>query len=230
MTFPPRHLGPSSRSSARDAPRGIPMPLTGATGQRPSRAELPGSAQRLTWVSHAVAAVQWLALAVVAVLAALVGVGDGAVADALTVGAIAALLLLMAVGTVFVDSRRRLALDVIVEGQEALTVRVVVREQERLADVKTRARLAKTYECLFEEGLGVRRRPLRALPMVRPSVGAAVLSELGSVAALLRSERPGLDGVASAERLLIDGASPLYGEDVAALRDELERACSLLRL
>jgi hypothetical protein len=180
-------------------------------------------------VSHAVAAVQWLALALVAVLVASVGVGDGAVADAVTVSAIVALLLLVAVGAVFVDSRRRLALDVIVEGQAGLTVRAVVRELDRLADMRTRARLAESYECLFEEGLGVRRRPSRALPMVRPSVGAAVLSELGPVAALLRSERPGLDGVALAERILVDGASPLYGEDVAALREELRRASSLLR-
>ena len=82
---------------------------------------------------------------------------------------------------------------------------------------------------MFEEGLGLRRLAPGALPMVRPGVAAAVLAELAAVAALLRSERPGLRGVALAERLLTDGASPLYGQDIGALREQLRRASFLLR-
>jgi hypothetical protein len=228
MSYPPRHFQPASRSSARDARGRFRSRLRVGGAQRPSDAKLIGRAHPLARVSRAVAAVERMALAVVALLIASVGVGDAAVAQAVTVSAVGVLLVLVAGGAVLRNERRRLAVDLIVEGQEWLPVRAVVRERERLADMRSRARLAKSYECVFEEGLGLKRPAPGPLPMVRPRVAAAVLAELGAVAALLRSGRPGLRGVALAERLLIDGRSPLYGEDVAALRDELGRARSLL--
>jgi hypothetical protein len=44
----------------------------------------------------------------------------------------------------------------------------------------------------------------------------------------LRSEDPGLRGIAKAERLLGDGCSALYGHDAEALREELHRIRFLL--
>jgi hypothetical protein len=228
MSNPPRNFPPASRASARDVPGRFRSRLSVARTKRPSDVKLIGRAHPLARVSRAVAAVERMALAVVALLIALVGVGDAALAQAVPMSAVGVLLVLVAVRAVLTDERRRLALDLIAEGQERLPVRAMVRERDRLADMRSRARLAKSYECVFEEGLGLRRPVPGRLPMVRPKVAAAVLAELSAVAALLRSDRPGLRGVALAERLLIDGGSPLYGEDASELRDELERARSLL--
>jgi hypothetical protein len=55
------------------------------------------------------------------------------------------------------------------------------------------------------------------------AVVAAVTGELGEIARLLRSGEAAVRGVAMLERLLTDGASALYGEDVRTLREELHR-------
>jgi hypothetical protein len=197
-------------------------------GQRPSDSELLSPAHPLVRVSRRVAAVKRQALAAAALLVGSFGVGDDALASAVRVSAAGVLLVLLVVLAVLREERRRLALDLIVEGQEWLPVRAVVRERDRLAGARAQVRLAKSFECVFEEGLGLRRLAPAPLPMVRPSVAAAVLAELAAVTALLRSGRPGLRGVALVERLLTDGESPLYGEDAAALRAELGRARFLL--
>jgi hypothetical protein len=225
MSYPPRNLRPASRVSAR----GTPTRLRSLAGsRRRSDVQLLGPTLRFARAAHAVATIERIALAVVALLVASVAVGDAPGAPVVTASGVGILLALVAVGAVLRDERHRLALDLIVEGEEWLPVRALVRERDRLGAVRRRARLARSYERLFEEGLSLRRPVPGPLPMVRPGMAARVLAELGPVAALLRSGDPGLRGVALAERLLIDGASPLYGEDVAALRAELGRARSLL--
>jgi hypothetical protein len=227
MGHPPHNFRPASSNLARAA-LGFWLPSRVVGAQWPSDAELLGAAHPLVRVSRRVATVERQALATAAVLAALVGVGDEAFASAVTVSAAGVLLVLLVIVAVLMDERRRQALDLIVEGQEWLPVRPVVRERDRLASTRAQVRLAKSFECVFEEGLGLRRLAPASLPMVRPSVAAAVPAELAVVTALLRSGRPGLRGVALVERLLTDGESPLYGEDAAALRAELRHAHSLL--
>jgi hypothetical protein len=55
-----------------------------------------------------------------------------------------------------------------------------------------------------------------------------VAPELTAIAARLRSEHADLRGVAAAERMLLDGTSPLYRDDVDGLREELHRVRYLL--
>jgi hypothetical protein len=228
MDHSPHKLRPANTNAVRAALR-VWLPSRVVRAQGPSDSELLGAAHPLVRVSRRVATLEREALAAAAVLAASVGVGDDALASALRVSAAGVLLVSLVVVAVLMDERRRLALDLIVEGQEWLPVRAVVRQRDRLAGARAQARLAKSFECVFEEGLGLRRPAPAALPMVRPSVAAAVLAELAAITALLRSGRPGLRGVAFVERLLTDGDSPLYGEDASALRAELGRARFLLR-
>jgi hypothetical protein len=169
------------------------------------------------------------AFAVLAVLVASRAVGGSVAGLALTVGAVSVLLVLLLQGAALLDQRRRLALDLIIEGRDRLPIAAVARQRGRLAKPRSRRRVARSFERVFEDGLGLRRLAPGPLPMVRPGVAAAVLAELGAVGALLRSPSPGIRGVALAERLLTDGASPLYGQDVEALRGQLVRASFLLR-
>jgi hypothetical protein len=226
MGHSPHNFRPASRNPARAA-LGFRLSSRVVDAQPPSDAELLGPGHPLVCVSRRVATVERQALAAATVLAASVGVGD-ALAPAVRVSAAGVLLVSLVVVAVLMDERRRLALDLIVEGHEWLPVRAVMHQRDRLAGARAQIRLAKSFECVFEEGLGLRRLAPAALPIVRPSVAAAVLAELATVTALLRSGRPGLRGVALVERLLTDGESPLYGEDAAALRAELGRARFLL--
>ena len=52
--------------------------------------------------------------------------------------------------------------------------------------------------------------------------------ELRDVIGLLRAEGVSARGVARAERLVERAVSPLYGQDVGALREELRRVRDLL--
>jgi hypothetical protein len=53
-------------------------------------------------------------------------------------------------------------------------------------------------------------------------VVSQVSRELAEIATLLRQDEPDAAGIALARRLLCDGGSPLYGDDVARLRDTLD--------
>jgi hypothetical protein len=161
-------------------------------------------------------------------VASLLGVGDAAVAQAVTVAASVVLLALVAVAATLRDQRRRLAFDLIAEGRQSLPVRDVERERRRLAALRTRVQLAKSFERVVEEAVAPRRLAPDPFPMVRPLVAARVAADLSRVAALLLDASPGVRGVALAERLLTDGGSPLYGTDVVALREELGRVRFLL--
>jgi hypothetical protein len=181
-------------------------------------------------VMDAIAVVERQAFAVASVLlASALAAGEAAVAQAVTVGASVVLLVLAAVAATLLDQRRRLAVDLIAEGRGGLPLRAVERERHRLADLRTRARLGNSFERVIGEALAPRRLAPDPLPMVRPWVAAAVAAELSCVAALLRGTSPGLRGVALAQLLLTDGGSPLYGNDVVALREELGRVRFLLR-
>jgi hypothetical protein len=72
------------------------------------------------------------------------------------------------------------------------------------------------------------RRPGPVRPLFNRRVVAEVAPELATIAALLRRDHTGEQGVAMIERLVVDGGSPLYRDDVEALREELHRVHYLL--
>jgi hypothetical protein len=114
------------------------------------------------------------------------------------------------------------ALETIAAGGARLPLDVVARERERLLDGERRRRLARWLETVgggrdlgFGQGCT---RPLLSAPVMR-----AVRRELEDVAAQVDGEAPSVAGLALLERLVRNGASPLYGEDATALRQELWR-------
>ncbi len=124
--------------------------------------------------------------------------------------------------------RREHALELILEGRERLPLVAVVRERRRLLEQSHRRMLAHTLELIrraaTEQPLWLRSS---ALPYCAPTVSAAT-SQLEEIERLLRSNTAGLRGIALTRRLLVDGGSPLHGEDVQTLTEELRRITLLL--
>ena len=70
---------------------------------------------------------------------------------------------------------------------------------------------------------------MRVTPLpFEPRVLMLAAGELRDVIGLLRTEGVSARGVARAERLVERAVSPLYGQDVGALREELRRVRDLL--
>ena len=227
MRHSPRTTRPPSSTPRRGARTRLERSGVGELG-RPSVAELLGPAHPVARVTGAVAVVERQALAVgIVLVASVVAAAAGRPAIAVSVGAAVVLVVLVVVVATLLDQRRRRAGDLIAEGHWALPLRAVERERRRLVDPRARARLAKSFERVIEETLGARRVGFGP-PMVCPWVAAPVEAELRVVAELLRDACPGLRGVALAQRLLTDGDSALYGQCVAALREELGRVRFLL--
>ena len=227
MRHSSRTTHPASRSPKRGARARFERSGVGGVG-RPSVAGLLGATHPMVRVTGAIAVVEGQALAVGGVLvASLVAAAGGFGAMSVALSAAVVLVVLVVAVVTLADQRRRLAVDLIAEGRGALPLRAVERERRRLVDPRARARLARSLERVIEETLGARRVAFGP-PMVCPWVAAPVAAQLRVVAELLRGACPGLRGVALARRLLTDGDSPLYGRDVAALREELGRVRFLL--
>jgi hypothetical protein len=67
-----------------------------------------------------------------------------------------------------------------------------------------------------------------ALPYCPRTLSAAT-PQLAEIERLLRGDAAGLRGIALAQRLLVDGSSPLHGADAQRLSEELRRIVVLLR-
>lgn len=147
----------------------------------------------------------------------------------LAAAAIVQLGLLIAV-PYFRGRTRDIAEELIAAGHDtARELRVVDDEYRRLASPKERERLARSLAHLLHDA----ERWYRMLPAHRPLPGVHCLrftaEEARDVVALLRAEVVDIRGVALTSRLLTDGyASPLFGEDVERLREELRRIRYLL--
>jgi hypothetical protein len=117
----------------------------------------------------------------------------------------------------------------IVAGHNRLPLGCLDRELRRLRDLQTSERLADS----IDEILKTPARPLplhhASRPLSRVRVVRAVAFELGELAVSLRSEQPGVRGVAAVELLLTSSTTSLYGVEVEPLREELRRARYLLR-
>jgi hypothetical protein len=130
----------------------------------------------------------------------------------------------LVVDAAFVALRKReLAVDLIMEGRGQLPIPAIERERRRLLEPRRRHELAAWLDATRIEAQQPIRRPRCAAPIFDVRVVRAVSSELATIAATLRAGDVGVRGVAMTERLLRDGGSWLYRDDVNALRDHLHR-------
>ena len=137
-------------------------------------------------------------------------------------GAFVECVLLLALATAAGAVRQR-AIELIAEGRGALPLASVQRERTRLLRPSHLRRLAAAIDALRQEA----RCPYRGHPLHRPLYVPAVIrqvdGELAHTAALLRHGQLDATTVAQFERLLGGPTSPLYGEDLRRLQEELHR-------
>ena len=125
-------------------------------------------------------------------------------------------------------SKRGRALELIIDGRGDLPLEIVRRERRRLLDPNHRAALGRSLVGIRAEAENPVHRPQFGPPMFIARAIAAVASDITDIATLLGDNQVGLRGVAMTRRLLFDGTSPLYGEDVRLLQEELHRIRFLL--
>jgi hypothetical protein len=125
---------------------------------------------------------------------------------------------------------RERARESIIAGTDDLRVPAVARERLRLVRPRTRRSRAASLEDLVEvaERWQSLLRPYR--PVFDPRLPRATAAELRTIARLLRAPQASAASVALTEKLLTSGSSPLYGDDVARLRAELDRILRRLEL
>ena len=120
--------------------------------------------------------------------------------------------------------KRDAAIQIIADGGEAMHIAAVQQARERLSSARARRRLADAVDSMTEHATNPPKLCLRgARPLYTTKVVAAVAADLDEISRLLRSGRATIRGVARTERLVTNGASPLYGHEPNALREELHR-------
>jgi hypothetical protein len=122
--------------------------------------------------------------------------------------------------------RQEICLELIAAGHATLPLPCIERSCRRLLDGRTPGLLASS----IDDMVATAARPSKP-PAPRPLTEARVIREtapeLRQLASLLRAD-PAVRGVALVEWLLTSGATPLYGQEVEPLRQELRRASYLL--
>ena len=196
-------------------------------GARPrSASDVLGSDHPLARATEALDSVvrQWLAVAAILV-GSIIGLIVGrAWAAALAASATVVLLGLTAIAAACKQSQRDRALALILEGRDSVPVAVVQRQRRRLLDPRTRTTLARNLAVMIDQSSP--RRGLsacRITPLFERAVIRAVADDLRAVVRLLGSGDAPVRGVALVEHLLTDVFSPLYGNEVEPLREELRR-------
>jgi hypothetical protein len=125
--------------------------------------------------------------------------------------------------------RRDLAIDLIIDGRENITIPAVRHEYERLTSKRTRQALTRTFEGIIEDATRPPRLQLRGgQPLYHRTVVARASPELQSIAGLLTIDTSSARAIARAERVITGATSPLYGRDPRALREELRHVIDLL--
>ncbi len=144
------------------------------------------------------------------------------------VGTVVAALFVLAWAVTRRIARER-AQDLIAAGDDSVVVSVLARERRRLTSRREREQLASSLEGLYRDAL----RWHEILPRFRPPAGVVQLRhtgpELEGLTRALRRDRVRVQGVALAARFLSNGyESPLYGNELEPLREELNRIRYLL--
>lgn len=128
-----------------------------------------------------------------------------------------------------VQRERDCAMALILQGREGLDLAPVQRQRKRLLAPRTSERLIAD----LEDAVRVARRPKHSVSLTPPRFEASVVvplaDDLHDVMSLLGDRRCSARAVASAEQLVEQAISPLYGQEVDALRDELRRLRLLLK-
>jgi hypothetical protein len=139
---------------------------------------------------------------------ALLGVAAGAV------GLVARVLLLRM-------RRDTCVIDLLMRADSRVELAAVRRMRRRLMDPNRRRQLAKALSSARATVTTSASARLVAFPLANPRVIAAVDGELTDVIALLACSTASVCGVAWVWRLLEGPATPLYGDDPRALREQL---------
>lgn len=120
--------------------------------------------------------------------------------------------------------KRHHAVNLILTGCQNFPIAAIQDQRRRLLSARTRSRLAHGLIHTVEE---LTRRPRWQNPgsvaLLHPRTAADVIDDTLKVVHALATEEPSVQGIARAERLLTDGASPGYDYDMIALRAELHR-------
>lgn len=125
--------------------------------------------------------------------------------------------------------RHDCVIDLILDGNEDAELPVVQRERDRLLSVRKRSKLAGSLADMVREAQRPPRRSrFIATPLVACRIVAPLADELLEISGLLRAGPMFARGVARLDRLLGHATSPLYGDDVDALRNELHQVRELL--
>ena len=145
-------------------------------------------------------------------------------------GSAAIVLLILTVLVAAHKQRERdCAIELVLEGHETVPIAAVQRQRRRLLSEQTRHGLSGHLEDLIRQAANRSRLQVRVTPLpFDPTVFMMAAGELRDVIGLLRTDGVSARGVARAERLVERAGSPLYGQDVAALREELRRVRDLL--
>ena len=133
------------------------------------------------------------------------------------------LLTLAITAAVSLQRRRDSALELILQGRAGVPVAAVHRERQRLCSERTARHLARAFADMIDYALNPPRPCVRAArPLYSINVVAHAAEDLRHISRLLRAREASIQGVALAERLLTDGASPLYGDEASVLRERLQ--------
>jgi hypothetical protein len=139
------------------------------------------------------------------------------------------LLVLAVLLAAYEQGKRDCAIELILEGNESIPVAAVRRERRRLLSERTRSGLARHLEGMVRQATGHQRLHARvSTPLFDVNLVAMVVDDLLEVAGLLRTDGRPARGVARAERMVERAVSPLYGQEVIALREELRCVRELL--
>lgn len=172
---------------------------------------------------------QWVHVAAVLAGSVIAQIEGREWAGPLACSAASVLLTLTVLAVAHKQRERDCAIELVLEGRERVPIAAVQRQRRRLLSEQTRSGLAGNLEDLIRQSASRSRRQIRVTPLrFEPMVVRLVAGELRGVIGLLRTEGVSARGVARAERLVERAVSPLYGQDVGALREELCRVRDLL--
>ena len=173
---------------------------------------------------------QWVDVAAILAGSVIARIEGREWAGPLAFSAASVLLILTVLVAAYKQRERDCAIELVLEGHERVPIVAVQRQRRRLLSEQTRNGLAGNLEDLIRQSGSRSTLQKRVTPLpFEPTVVRLAADDLGDLIALLRTESVSARGVARAERLVERAVSPLYGQDVGALCEELCRVRDLMR-